>query len=157
VFLVSSLLADVTSRGTAARARGNLPRGDLYGKTGTTNDAMDAWFAGWATGAVAVAWIGYDTPRSLGERETGGGLALPMWIDAMAVMTQGVPARSLVPPGDVVQVAGGDWRYVEWAEGGGKPFIGTPPMLDAPGEAASAPATSASAASAIEPAASQAR
>jgi penicillin-binding protein 1A len=133
VFMVSSLLADVTSRGTAARARGMLPRGDLYGKTGTTNDAVDAWFAGWATGAVAVAWIGYDTPRSLGERETGGGLALPMWIDAMTAMTQGVPAKPLIPPGDVVQVAGGDWRYAEWAEGGGKARIGTPPMLDAPG------------------------
>jgi penicillin-binding protein 1A len=158
VFLVSSLLADVTSRGTAARARGNLPRGDLYGKTGTTNDAVDAWFAGWATGAVAVAWIGYDTPKSLGERETGGGLALPMWVDAMTVMTQGVPARTLAPPGDVVQVAGGDWRYVEWSEGGGKARIGTPvDLAGAPG----APDPAATAASAAvhgpEPAASAPR
>jgi penicillin-binding protein 1A len=82
---VRSLLADVTLRGTAARAQATLQRADLYGKTGTTNDAVDAWFAGFHPSLVAVGWMGHDEPRSLGERESGGGLALPAWIDYMAV------------------------------------------------------------------------
>jgi penicillin-binding protein 1A len=116
VFMVNSLLADVTRRGTAARAQATLQRPDLYGKTGTTNDAVDAWFGGWAPGAVAVAWMGYDDPQSLGEGESGGGLALPIWIEAMARMLKGVPVQPLLPPTGVVAV-GSDWRYAEWADG----------------------------------------
>ena len=121
VFLVNSLLADVTRRGTAARAQATLQRPDLYGKTGTTNDAVDAWFGGFAPGAVAVAWRGYDDPQGLGEGESGGGLALPIWIEAMARMLRGVavqPLSSYLPPEGVVAV-GDDWRYAEWAHGGG--------------------------------------
>jgi penicillin-binding protein 1A len=125
VFLVSSLLADVTRRGTAARAQAALQRPDIYGKTGTTNDAVDAWFGGFAPGVVAVAWMGYDDPRSLGEGESGGGLALPIWIDAMARMLRGVPVQPLVPPEGVVRV-GDDWRYAEYAESGGLVRIGAP-------------------------------
>ncbi|MDE1926594.1 MAG: PBP1A family penicillin-binding protein, partial [Burkholderiales bacterium] len=95
VFLVNSLLADVTLRGTAARAQQVLQRPDLYGKTGTTNDAVDAWFAGFAPGVAAVAWMGYDDPKSLGEGESGGGLALPIWIDTMKEMLHGVPVQPL--------------------------------------------------------------
>jgi penicillin-binding protein 1A len=98
VFLVRSLLADVTARGTAARAQATLQRSDLYGKTGTTNDAVDAWFAGFQPGLVAVAWIGHDEPRSLGERESGGGLALPAWIDFMGRALKGVPVVPLQAP-----------------------------------------------------------
>jgi len=143
VFLVNTLLRDVTLRGTAARAQAALQRGDLYGKTGTTNDAVDAWFAGWAPGVVGVAWIGYDDPRSLGEGESGGGLALPIWIDSMAPMLRGVPVQTLEPPEGVVAV-GGDWRYAEFAEGGFVARVGAPAPV-APDAAQPAPPTSASA------------
>ena len=117
VFIVNTLMRDVTARGTAARAQGALGRSDVYGKTGTTNDAVDAWFAGWAPGVAAVAWIGHDEPRSLGERESGGGLALPVWIDVMARALRGAAFQPLPAPWGVVAV-GDDWRYQEFAEGG---------------------------------------
>jgi penicillin-binding protein 1A len=139
VFLVNTLMRDVTARGTAARAQAQLQRPDLYGKTGTTNDAVDAWFAGWAPGVVGVAWIGHDEPESLGERESGGGLALPVWIDTMARALKGVPVQPLTPPEGVVWV-GGDWRYAEFAEGGFVPRAGeprAPVAAEAPASAAS--------------------
>jgi penicillin-binding protein 1A len=136
-FMVNSLLADVTRRGTAARAQATLQRPDLYGKTGTTNDAVDAWFGGWAPGAVAVAWMGYDEPASLGEGESGGGLALPIWIDAMARMLKGVPVQPLLPPEGVVAV-GDDWRYAEWADGGFVTRVGPAGAAAAAAAAASA-------------------
>ncbi len=108
-FLVNSLMQDVTARGTAARAQATLKRPDLFGKTGTTNDAVDAWFAGWAPGVVGVAWIGHDEPKSLGDRESGGGLALPVWIDAMAAALKGVPVQTLVAP-----------EGLSWVDGGGQ-------------------------------------
>ena len=82
-FVMTSLLQEVTRSGTAARAQATLKRNDIYGKTGTTNDSMDAWFAGYHPTLAAVTWIGYDTPRKLGDRETGGGLSLPVWISYM--------------------------------------------------------------------------
>ena len=72
-FIMNSLLQEVTRSGTAARAQATLKRSDIYGKTGTTNDSMDAWFAGFHPTLTAIVWIGYDTPRNLGSRETGGG------------------------------------------------------------------------------------
>lgn len=141
VFITNTLLADVTLRGTAARAQATLKRPDLYGKTGTTNDAVDAWFAGWAPGVVAVGWMGYDEPASLGERESGGGLALPIWVDSLARMLKGVAVQALVPPEGVVPV-NGDWRYTEWAEGGFVPRIGaarTEPPAPAASAASEAP------------------
>jgi penicillin-binding protein 1A len=122
-FVMSSLLQEVTRSGTAARAQATLKRPDLYGKTGTTNDAMDAWFAGYQPQVVAVVWIGYDTPRKLGERETGGGLALPVWIDYMATALKGVPVSELDPPPGLVQV-GGEWFYEEYAHGAGVTSLG---------------------------------
>ncbi|MDT7519027.1 PBP1A family penicillin-binding protein [Rhodoferax sp. TBRC 17660] len=116
-FMVSSLLQEVTRSGTAAKAQAALKRPDLYGKTGTTNDVVDAWFAGYQPGVVAVVWVGYDTPRSLGTRASGSALALPAWIDYMAVALNGVPVQEVQPPEGVVR-AGDDWRYSEWAEGG---------------------------------------
>jgi penicillin-binding protein 1A len=116
-FMVSSLLQEVTRSGTAAKAQAALKRPDLYGKTGTTNDVVDAWFAGYQPGVVAVVWVGYDTPRSLGTRASGSALALPAWIDYMAVALNGVPVQEVQPPEGVVR-AGDDWRYAEWAEGG---------------------------------------
>ena len=111
VFLVRSLLADVTLRGTAARAQAVLHRGDLYGKTGTTNDAVDAWFAGFHPSVVAVAWIGHDDPRSLGGRESGGGLALPAWIDYMGQALKGVPVVPMQPPEGVAR-GDSDWQRI---------------------------------------------
>lgn len=119
VFVTNSLLQEVTRTGTAARAQKELQRSDLYGKTGTTNDAVDAWFAGFQPGVVGVAWMGYDTPRSLGARESGGGLALPIWIGHMRTALKGVPIQpDPLPPldGSVVQ-RDGDWVYSEYAEG----------------------------------------
>jgi penicillin-binding protein 1A len=113
-YLAASLLNDVTKSGTAARAQQQLKRSDLFGKTGTTNDAVDAWFAGFQPSLVAVAWMGYGEPKSLGERETGGGLALPIWIDYMSVALKGVPVATLSPPAGLMR-SGDDWLYDEWA------------------------------------------
>ncbi|HSW08108.1 penicillin-binding protein 1A [Aquabacterium sp.] len=117
VFITNSLLNEVTRSGTAAKAQAQLARGDLYGKTGTTNEAVDAWFAGFQPGLVAVVWMGYDEPRSLGDRESGGGLALPIWIGYMRQALNGVPLQRPPVAPDGVQRAGDDWVYDEWADG----------------------------------------
>jgi len=123
-YLVTQMLGEVTRSGTAARAQATLQRPDVYGKTGTTNDAVDAWFAGFQPSLVAVAWMGYSEPKSLGERESGGGLALPIWIEFMASALKGVPiALPVVPPG-LAHTERGD-VYAEWAEGGEVERIGT--------------------------------
>ena len=124
VFVTTTLLADVTRVGTAARAQRELRRADVYGKTGTTNDAVDAWFAGFHPSRVAVAWVGFDEPRSLGQGESGGGLALPIWIDYMATALKGVPVAPLGPPPEGLLRVGDDWLYSEWAEGGWVQRIG---------------------------------
>jgi penicillin-binding protein 1A len=116
-FVMNSLLQEVTRAGTAARAQATLKRPDIAGKTGTTNDSVDAWFAGYQPTIAAVTWIGYDTPRNLGSRETGGGLSLPVWISFMERALKGVPvSEPKVPPG-LVNV-GGEWIYEEYARGG---------------------------------------
>jgi len=122
-FIMNSMLQDVARVGTAARAQATLKRPDLYGKTGTTNDSVDAWFGGFQPTLAAVTWIGYDTPRNLGSRETGGGLSLPIWIDFMQHALKGVPVAELpVPPG-VVNV-GGEWFYEEFARNAGVTSLG---------------------------------
>jgi penicillin-binding protein 1A len=103
-FLMSSLLREVVKSGTAVRAL-SLKRGDLAGKTGTTNDFVDAWFCGFQPGLVAVAWVGFDQPKSLGRNETGGSAALPIWIDYMAEALKNVAEEPLNPPEGVIQVA----------------------------------------------------
>ena len=140
-FLMSSLLGEVTSRGTAARAQATLKRPDVYGKTGTTNDAIDAWFAGYQPTLAAVAWIGYDTPRNLGARETGGGLSLPVWINFMEQALKGVPVATLTPPAGVVN-NGGEWFYEEYARNSGVSSLGleTPPPAPSGTVAAPPPA-----------------
>jgi penicillin-binding protein 1A len=122
-FVMTDLLREVTRSGTAARAQGALKRNDIYGKTGTTNDSMDAWFAGWQSNLVAVVWIGYDTPRKLGDRETGGGLSLPVWIEYMNYALKGVPTQEPRPPQGLVYV-GGEWVYDEFAHGAGVSSVG---------------------------------
>ena len=116
-FVMNSLLQEVTRSGTAARAQATLKRTDLAGKTGTTNDSVDAWFAGYQPTVAAVTWIGYDTPRNLGSRETGGGLSLPVWISFMDRALKGVPITEPKVPAGVVNV-GGDWFYEEYARSG---------------------------------------
>jgi penicillin-binding protein 1A len=122
-FVMTSLLQEVTRSGTAARAQGTLKRPDVYGKTGTTNDSNDAWFAGWQKEVVGVVWIGYDQPRKLGDRETGGGLSLPVWIDYMGYALKGVPVAETTAPAGVVNV-GGEWYYDEYAHGSGVSSLG---------------------------------
>ncbi|PJI98976.1 penicillin-binding protein 1A [Acidovorax sp. 69] len=122
-FVMSSLLQEVTRSGTAARAQATLKRPDLYGKTGTTNDSVDAWFAGFQPTIAAVTWIGYDTPRNLGSRETGGGLSLPVWINFMERALKGVPVMEPTVPAGVVNV-GGEWFYEEYARNAGVASMG---------------------------------
>lgn len=123
-FVMNSLMNEVTTRGTAARATSALGRSDLYGKTGTTNDSKDAWFAGFQATQVAVVWMGFDNPRNLGDRETGGGLSLPIWIQYMQTALKGVPVTDLTrkPPEGVTRQ--GDWAYDEYAGGRGISRIG---------------------------------
>ena len=100
-FLMDSILQDVTRYGTAASAS-KLGRRDLAGKTGTTNDFVDAWFCGYQPGRVGVAWVGFDQPRSLGKNQTGGRIALPIWIDYMGKALVGVPEAVRTPPDGIV-------------------------------------------------------
>jgi len=98
-FIMDSMLQDVTRYGTAASVS-KLGRHDLAGKTGTTNDFVDAWFCGYQPELVGVAWVGYDQPKSLGKNQTGGRIALPIWIDYMSRVLKGVPeAQRGVPEG----------------------------------------------------------
>lgn len=117
-FVMDSMLQEVTKSGTAASARAKLGRNDIAGKTGTTNDSHDAWFAGYSPKVVAIAWIGFDKPQSLGDRETGGGLALPMWTTYMATALKNEPQHGREVPVGVVQVDG-DWFIPEFATDGG--------------------------------------
>jgi penicillin-binding protein 1A len=122
-FVTNTLLQEVTRSGTAARAQATLKRPDLYGKTGTTNDVLDAWFAGFQPGLVAVVWLGYDDPRSLGSHASGASLALPAWIEFMASALKKVPVSEVAAPAEVIKVDG-YWRYSDWALGGGIDSLG---------------------------------
>ncbi len=122
-FTMTSLLQEVTRSGTAARAQATLKRPDVYGKTGTTNDAMDAWFAGYQSSLAAIVWIGYDTPRKLGDRETGGGLSLPIWIKYMETALRNIPVQEPSAPEGLVQI-GGEWFYTEYGASGGVRNLG---------------------------------
>ena len=102
-FLMTSMMRDVVQLGTATRAK-VLGRQDLAGKTGTTNNLLDAWFAGFTPGQVAVAWIGYDQPRTLGKDETGAKAALPIWIHYMATALKGTPDVPYSVPDGIMQV-----------------------------------------------------
>ena len=122
-YVMTSLLQEVTRSGTAARAQATLRRSDIYGKTGTTNDSMDAWFAGYQQNLAAVVWIGYDTPRKLGDRETGGGLSLPIWISFMETALRSIPVGEPPVPEGLVQI-GNDWVFEELAKNGGITALG---------------------------------
>lgn len=100
-FIMTSIMRDVVRMGTAARAM-KLGRNDLAGKTGTTNDFVDAWFCGFNQSLVGIAWIGFDQPQTLGRNETGGSAALPIWMGYMGTVLKGVPEEAFSAPPGVV-------------------------------------------------------
>ena len=107
-YIMDSMMHDVTRRGTAARAAQVLKRYDIAGKTGTTNDSIDAWFCGYHPTVVAITWIGFDQPKSLGDHETGGGAALPMWISFMEKALKGVPESYMDIPEGLMPITATD-------------------------------------------------
>jgi penicillin-binding protein 1A len=121
-YVIDSLLKDVVRYGTATRAL-SLKRSDIAGKTGTTNDSIDAWFAGYHPKLVGVAWIGFDKPRNLGNKETGGGLALPIWINYMQKALPSLPVADREIPFGVIN-HNGDMMYSEYVEGEGVHSLG---------------------------------
>lgn len=100
-YVMVNMMQDVVRHGTAFRAM-SLGRHDLAGKTGTTSDAMDAWFSGFHPTLAGIAWLGFDTPRSLGEKETGGGAALPIWMDYMSTVLKDTKEIAYNMPGNTV-------------------------------------------------------
>jgi penicillin-binding protein 1A len=127
-FVMNSLLQSVAQHGTGSKTN-QLKRGDLAGKTGTTNDSRDAWFAGYQRTLVAIAWIGYDNPRTLGDKETGGGLALPVWMDYMSRALKGVPEYKPMMPPDITPL-GNELYYDDMTPGHG--FVATIGVSQAP-------------------------
>jgi penicillin-binding protein 1A len=111
-FVMTDLLQEVTRSGTASRAQALLKRPDIAGKTGTTNSAVDAWFAGYQRSRVAVVWIGHDAPRPLGDRESGGGLSLPVWVDYMRQALKQVPVDEPAAPPGLLRLDG-EWYFEE--------------------------------------------
>jgi len=139
-FVMTNILQGVTVAGTAARARA-LKRHDIAGKTGTTNNSVDAWFAGYTPSRVAVAWLGYDQPQTLGERETGGGAALPIWMGYMQQALKNQPEHRAIQPAGLLRVDG-DYYYQEFPPGQAVATLGLEPdVLSMPGEPAVMPVT----------------
>jgi len=102
-WLMTNMMQDVVRYGTGARA-GQLGRSDIAGKTGTTNDARDTWFAGYTPDLVAIAWMGYDQPRSLGRHETGAQSALPIWMGFMGPTLKNMPQHDWTMPSGIINV-----------------------------------------------------
>ncbi len=107
-FIMDSMMQDVTRYGTGARAA-RLGRSDLAGKTGTTNEFVDAWFAGYQPSLVAIAWVGFDQPKTLGKNQTGGVVALPIWVGYMEKILQEIPEMSRTVPEGIVMVPTGPY------------------------------------------------
>ena len=134
-FIMNSMMQSVIRNGTAAKAL-KLGRSDIAGKTGTTNDHMDAWFAGYSPKQVAVAWIGFDTPRTLGKGETGAAAALPIWIKYMATALKDTPEMAMrMPEGvDAITMSSGNVEYFYHENvpngGGNSDDQELPPLLD---------------------------
>ena len=129
-YVMNDLLRGVATSGTGARASRELKRTDIGGKTGTTNDSQDAWFAGYTPDLVGIAWMGFDKPRSLGSGETGGGASMPIWINYMRSALKDKP---IVPPGPVpsgLSRIDGDFYFDEFPPGQAIARVGLP----APGD-----------------------
>jgi penicillin-binding protein 1A len=116
-YVMWSMMQDVVRFGTATRAL-SLKRADIGGKTGTTNDSHDAWFAGFNNQLVGVAWVGFDQPKNLGDKETGGGVALPIWINYMAKVLPKLPEVARTPPSGLTNI-GGELYFSEFIPGQG--------------------------------------
>ncbi len=128
-WLIDSVLRDVVNRGTATRAKA-LGRNDLAGKTGTTNDYVDAWFAGYNPDVVAVSWVGYPQPRNLGRGETGSRAALPIWIDFMRTALKDVPEKSHPRPPGLMPIRHADSSQIDYHYQENPPP--TPPTAELP-------------------------
>jgi penicillin-binding protein 1A len=146
-FIMDSLLQEVARSGTAAKAQAMLKRPDIFGKTGTTNDSIDTWFVGFQPTLAAAVWMGYDTPKKLGDRETGGGLSLPIWINFMDYALKDVPVTEYPAPEGVVNV-NGEWYYNEYAKATGVSSVGS---QDAAAASPSQPAKSGGAIDVLPP------
>jgi len=116
-YVMDDLLRGVATYGTAARARQVLKRNDVSGKTGTTNDSVDAWFAGYTPQLVGIAWLGYDQPKSLGSRETGGGAALPVWLGYMQNALKAFPEEKRGPMPEGLISEGTNFYFSEFPPG----------------------------------------
>lgn len=130
-YVMNDMLRGVATSGTGARAHRELKRNDIGGKTGTTNDSHDAWFAGFTPATVGVVWMGYDQPRSLGGSETGGGLALPIWIEYMRHALKDVPEAPVPPPPPGLNRINGDFYFAEYPPGQAVARVGLPAPSDA--------------------------
>ncbi len=129
-YVMNDLMRGVATQGTGARASAQLERRDLAGKTGTTNDSHDAWFAGFTPKVTTVAWMGFDRPRSLGATETGGGLALPIWVNYMRAALDGQEESELGPLPDGLSRTDGDFYFSEFPPGEAVARVGLPHPLD---------------------------
>lgn len=125
-YVMNDMMRGVATSGTGARASAQLKRNDIAGKTGTTNDSRDAWFAGFTPSVATVAWMGFDQPRSLGSGETGGGLALPIWIDYMRVALEDEPVAKVGPPPQGLERIDGDYYFAEFPPGEAVARVGLP-------------------------------
>jgi len=119
-YMMDSMLRDVTIFGTAARASVALKRQDLAGKTGTTNEYVDAWFCGYQMTVAGCAWIGFDQPKKLGDKETGGAAALPIWIGYMSRALKDVPVQLPTMPDGLVAYGEGRNRALVYSENADK-------------------------------------
>lgn len=128
-FMMDTMLRDVTIYGTAAKASVALKRQDLAGKTGTTNEYVDAWFCGYQMTIAGCAWMGFDQPKKLGDKETGGAAALPIWIGYMSRALKDVPVQTQKAPEGLLSVGEGRERSFIYAENAAKE---RPPEEDEP-------------------------
>ncbi|NYT25273.1 PBP1A family penicillin-binding protein [Alcaligenaceae bacterium] len=130
-YVMNDLLRGVTVSGTGARVHRELKRGDIGGKTGTTNDSHDAWFAGYTPRVSGVVWMGFDQPRSLGSGETGGGAALPIWLDYMRHALKDEPVVPAPPPPPGLNRIDGEYYFTEYPPGQAVARVGLPSPSDA--------------------------
>ena len=129
-YVMNHMLRGVATSGTGARASATLKRNDIGGKTGTTNESHDAWFAGYTPDLVGIAWMGFDRPRSLGSGETGGGLSMPIWINYMQTALKDVPQKPLGPLPNGLQLIDGNYYFNEFPPGKAILRVGLPSALD---------------------------
>lgn len=132
VYVMNDLMRGVATSGTGARVHRELKRNDIGGKTGTTNDSHDAWFAGFTPKLVGVVWMGYDRPRSLGSSETGGGASLPIWLDYMRAALKDQPQTPPGPMPSGLSKIDGEFYFDEFPPGQAIARVGLPSPQDIP-------------------------